>query len=187
MRFRRVVSAGLEMRQYEAADAEAAFAVAERNREYLRMWLPWVDQTHSVADVRRFIETATAQWDGGLGPNCGIWLGAELVGSIGCHAIDWANRNCSIGYYVDAAYQGRGIVTRCCASMLDYLFQSVDLHRVVIQCGTGNLKSCAVPERLGFRREGVAREGEWVGGRWVDLVVWAMLQEEWQARDRSAT
>jgi hypothetical protein len=39
------------------------------------------------------------------------------------------------------------------------------------RCGTGNHKSCAIPERLGFHREGMAKEAEWVNDRWVDLVV----------------
>jgi len=56
------------------------------------------------------------------------------------------------------------------------------MHRVEIRCGTGNHRSCAVPERLGFTREGVLREAQWVSGRWVDLVVWGMLEQEWKGR-----
>jgi ribosomal-protein-serine acetyltransferase len=66
--------------------------------------------------------------------------------------------------------------------MLEYLFDELALHRVVIQCATGNVKSCAIPQRLGFTREGVARQGEWVNDRWLDLVVWSMLEEEWKQR-----
>jgi ribosomal-protein-serine acetyltransferase len=109
-------------------------------------------------------------------------MAGEFAGGIGCHAIDWANRNCSIGYWVDAAHQGNGIVTRCCASMLDYLFDELGLHRVVIECGTGNARSCAIPERLGFRREGIKREAQLVGGRWLDLAMWSMLESDWPRR-----
>jgi ribosomal-protein-serine acetyltransferase len=66
------------------------------------------------------------------------------------------------------------------------LFDEVELHRVTIQCGTGNHRSCAIPERLGFSREGVLREAEWVNDRWVDLVVWGMLASDWRSR-REAT
>jgi ribosomal-protein-serine acetyltransferase len=181
---RRAVDAGLEMRQFDLPDADPVFALVERNRAYLREWLPWVDQTHTAGDVGEFIRGSMAQHEAGLGPNCGIWLEGELAGSIGCHTIDWANRKVSLGYWVDAARQGSGIVTRCCASMLDYLFEELELHRVVIQCGTGNTRSCAIPRRLGFTREGVEREAEWTAGRWVDLVVWSMLRQEWGRRFR---
>lgn len=179
MSFRRSVAAGLELRQLTLADADLVFAVADRNRAYLREWLPWVDRTHSAFEVREFIGRVTEQHEAGLGPNTGIWLEGELVGSVGCHPIDWNNRQCSIGYWIDSGCQGRGIMTRCCASLLDFLFDDTGLHRVTIQCGTGNRKSCAIPERLGFVREGVTREAEWVNDRWVDLVVWGMLDRDW--------
>jgi ribosomal-protein-serine acetyltransferase len=179
-RFRRQIAPGIELKLLEPADAQAIFALTEENREYLRQWLPWVDRTHSVADVRQFItEMVIPQWLDSRGPQCGIWLEGTLEGSIACHPIDWQNRACSLGYWITAQRQGRGIITRAVSTMLDYLFRDVGLHRVVIQCGTGNHKSCAVPKRLGFTREGVAREAEWVGGRWVDLVVWSLLGPEW--------
>lgn len=170
------------MRLLEPADAEPVFALVEPNRNYLRQWLPWVDRTHSAADVRQFItEMVIPQWLDRRGPQCAIRVDGAIQGTIGCHPIDWPNRTCSIGYWVTAERQGQGIVTRAVAALLDYLFGEMELNRVVIQCGTGNHKSCAIPQRLGFTREGVARQAEWVGGRWVDLVVWSLLRTEWEA------
>lgn len=177
--FRRQVAPGIEMRTFALRDAEAVYAVADRNRPRLREWLPWVDKTESVQDIRDFITRAIAQMEANQGPHTGIWHGEVLAGCIGCHPIDWANRNCSIGYWLAEPYQGRGLMTQCCNTMLAYLFEELGLHRVEIRCGTGNLRSCAIPQRLGFTREGVVREAEWVNDRWVDLVVWSMLQDEW--------
>ncbi len=177
--FRREVSPGIELRQFQMSDAEQLFECVDRNREYLWQWMPWVDATRGVDVIRDFISRALAQFDANQGPQCGIWIDGALGGSLGCHPIDWMHRNCSIGYWIDQSCQKRGIVTRCCRTLLDYLFHEMTLHRVEIRCGTGNTKSCAIPQRLGFTREGVAREAEWVGGRWVDLVVWGMLESEW--------
>lgn len=174
------VTAEIEMRQVQDSDAAALFAMTERNRAHLRQWLPWVDHTLTVDDTRRFINGAAEQFYAGRGPNAAIWVNREIVGSIGCHAFDLANRSCSVGYCLDAESQGRGIITRCCAALVDYLFHNPRLHRVVIQCGTGNHKSCGVPQRLGFTREGVLHEAEWVNDRWVDLVVWSMLEQNWK-------
>jgi ribosomal-protein-serine acetyltransferase len=179
--FRRTVAPGVEMRQFEPRDAESVFAVVDRNREHLRQWLPWVGHSHSPEDIRQFIVRVQAQFEAGQGPNAGIWAGGVLAGNVGCHPIDWANRSCSLGYWIDAAQQGKGVITRCCIAMLDYLFEEMRLHRVEIRCGTGNTRSCAIPERLGFTREGLLHEGEWVNDRWVDLVVWGMIEEQWRA------
>jgi ribosomal-protein-serine acetyltransferase len=182
--FRRTVAPGIEMRQFEPRDAETVFAVVERNRAHLRQWLPWVDHSHSPEDIRQFILRVQAQFEADQGPNAGVWVDGVLAGNLGCHPIHWPNRSSSLGYWIDAAQQGKGVITRCCAAMLDYLFGELRLHRVEIRCGTGNTRSCAIPERLGFTREGLLREGEWVNDRWVDLVVWGMLEEQWRAGAR---
>ncbi len=180
MSFRRTVADGLELRQFTLADAEPIFAKVSQNREYLRKWLPWVDRTYGPENVRQFISGAIAQFEEGRGPSAGIWCHGDICGSVGCHPIALEHRNCSIGYWIEPALQGKGLVTQCCTVLLRHLFEDRDLHRVEIRCGTGNTRSCAIPERLGFRREGVAREAEWVNDRWVDLVVWSLLRHEWQ-------
>jgi len=180
--FRRTVAPGVEIKLFDTNEAKALFHVVERNRAHLRRWLPWVDQTHSVEDVRLFIMRVLDQYHSNLGPQCGLWTQGALRGTLGCHPIDWPNRNCSIGYWLDAAEEGKGLITRGCAALLDYLFDELGLHRVEIRCGTGNRRSCAIPERLGFTREGVVRGAEWVNDRWVDLVVWGLLEEDWRRR-----
>ena len=180
--FSRKVGPGVEIRLFELSDAETVFASVERNRQYLRQWLPWVDFTSSPDQIRNFIVRVRDQFETGRGPQAGIWIGDEFAGSVGCHPIDWPNKNCSIGYWIEERHQGKGVMTRCCANLLDYVFRDLGLHRVTIQCGTGNQRSCAIPERLGFTREGITREGEFVNDRWLDLVVWSMLQRDWLAR-----
>jgi ribosomal-protein-serine acetyltransferase len=180
--FRRTVAPGIELKLLETSEAKALFAVAERNRARLREWLPWVDQTRTPEDVRMFILRVMDQYQANLGPQAGVWVNGVLSGTVGCHPIDWSNRNCSLGYWLDSAHEGKGVITRCCSSMLDFAIKELHLHRVEIRCGTGNHRSCAIPQRLGFTREGVVREAEWVNDRWVDLVIWGMLEEQWRKR-----
>src|ERR1035441_1030265 len=139
--FSRRVAPGIEIRLFEINDAEPIFAVVERNRAYLREWLPWVDFTASPYDLRNFIVKVREQLSSGRGPQCGLWIDGAFAGSIGCHPIDWANRNCNIGYWIGERYRRKGIVTRCCQSLLDYLFDDLGLHRVTIQCGVLDRKS----------------------------------------------
>jgi len=180
MMFRRTVSDDIELRQFAPHEAEQVFDLVDRNREALRVWLPWVDQTRWVDDIREFVSRAASQFEAGLGPNFGIWLDGTIVGAVGCHPIDHAHRSCSLGYWIASGHSGKGIVTLCCKHLLDYLFDELGLHRVEIRCATGNTRSCAIPSRLGFRLEGVLREAEWVNDRWLDLNVWSMLEQEWR-------
>jgi ribosomal-protein-serine acetyltransferase len=184
--FVRQVAAGFEMRLFEMKDADELFEIVDRNREYLREWLPWVDFTESADNLRSFIQRVQNQFAANQGPQAVLRMDGQIVGGVGCHPIDWPNRHCSIGYWLAESHQGRGLMTQACASMLDYLFDDLGLHRITIQCGAGNHKSCAIPQRLGFVREGLLRQAEWVNDRWVDLVVWGMLEQDWRRADRQS-
>ncbi|MGH9721399.1 MAG: GNAT family N-acetyltransferase [Bryobacteraceae bacterium] len=180
--FTRAFGSGGEIRLLEERHAQVAFEVVDRNRQHLREWLPWVDRTLAPEDVASFIRMALEQFSRNEGFHAGIWHEGALAGAIGIHRIDWDNRCTSIGYWIDAAYQGRGLVTQACRVVLDHLFCELALNRVEIRCGMGNTRSCAIPERLGFVREGIVRQGQVVAGRPIDLVVYGMLLEEWLRR-----
>ena len=109
-----------------------------------------------------------------------IFLGGALAAFIAMHQIDWLRKSTSIGYWLDAQHKGRGVATEACRAFVNEAFTAYGLHRVEIRCGTGNTRSCAIPQRLGFTREGIAGEAEWVTDRWVDLVVWGMLERDWR-------
>lgn len=166
----------------DEAHAEELFAVVDENRSYLRQWLPWLDRNTEVEHTRAFIVATRKQHEERNGFTCGLWLRGRLVGVIGLHGIDWANRKTSIGYWVAQAHQGQGLVTRGCRALLAYLFGELGLNRVEIGCAPGNTKSAAIPERLGFVREGLLRQPEWLYDHYVDHVVYGLLASEWRQR-----
>jgi ribosomal-protein-serine acetyltransferase len=180
--FTRSIGNGIELRLLDEGHAADLFAAVDRNRERLRRWLGWVEHTRSVEDCRSFARAARLQFDAREALHVGIWDNERLIGGAGCRTIDWANRSTSIGYWLEAAAEGRGIATRCCEALLDHFFGELRLRRVEIRCATGNTRSCAIPARLGFTREGVLRQAEWINDHFDDLVLWSILDEEWRCR-----
>ena len=167
-----------ELRLLEEPHAYALYQLTDANRSYLRQWLPWVDETNSVDDTRRFIRIATQQFASNQGYECGLWWHGELVGTIGNHRIDWRNGATSIGYWIGEAYQGHGLMTRACRALVAHAFDTLRLQRVEIRVATGNRRSRAIPERLGFRAEGVLRQVEWLYDHYVDHVVYGRLASD---------
>src|SRR4051812_40391267 len=159
---RALVDPGIEIRMLEDRNSEALFQLVERNRDRLREWLPWVDRTQHEGPLREFIAIGLQQYAAGEGFHAGIWVDGEIRGAIGIHRINWSDRNTALGYWLDESAEGRGVMTRCTRAMLDYLFYELHLQRVEIRCGAANQKSCAIPQRLGFTREGIARQGQCV-------------------------
>jgi ribosomal-protein-serine acetyltransferase len=70
-------------------------------------------------------------------------------------------------------------MTASCGCLLDYAFRNLGMNRVEIRCATGNTRSRAIPERLGFKEEGTVRQAEWLYDHYVDHVVYSMLRDEW--------
>jgi ribosomal-protein-serine acetyltransferase len=174
------ISDHIEVRPLEEYHAGELYYAVERNREHLRRFLPWVDRTRGVQDVHNFLTGAIEAFVRGEEMHAGIFVYGKLAGSIGHHLIDTLNRNVSIGYWLDAALEGKGVMTRCCGRLVRYLFEECRMHRVEIRCAVDNMRSCAIPARLGFAREGVLREAQWVNDRFLDLVVWSLLEQDYR-------
>lgn len=159
--------------------AETIFAKVDENRTHLRTWLPWVDPTKNPEAVRTFIERSLQDFAQHSNPACGIWYQGEFVGGIGMHTIDRKNHATSLGYWLAASHQGKGIVTRACMGMIDYAFHDLNLNRIVIEAAVNNHKSRAIPQRLGFTEEGTLRQSRYLYDRYVDMVQYGLLAEEW--------
>lgn len=180
-RFVLPIDAQLELRLFEDEDAATLFGLIERNRGYLREWLPWVDYQTSVEDSLGFVKHSIQRYLDNDSISAAIQYRGQLAGVISFHSVNWPNRQVEIGYWLSADFQGQGVMTRACRAMLDYAFHKLQLNRVSILCATGNARSRAIPERLGFTQEGILREGEWLYDHFVDLVVYSLLAREWDA------
>ena len=114
------------------------------------------------------------------GFGCLIRYRGQVAGTIGCHALGHLNHSAEIGYWLGKAFEGKGIMTRACKALVSYAFKDLQMNRIQIRCATGNVRSCAIPQRLGFTREGVMRQSEWLYDHFVDLVLYSMLADEWR-------
>jgi len=179
------VEDGLYLKSLEVADSEVLLPLVDGNRAYLREWLPWLDMTRTIDEMIAFVDSAIRQQSAGLGFQAGIWSRNQIVGVIGYHHLEWANRSTCIGYWLGEVFQHRGIMTKACRTLVEYAFEDWHLNRIEIRCAVGNMKSRAIPERLGFRSEGTLRDAEWLYDHFVDHVVYGMLAGEWPGAQRS--
>ncbi|HWN72477.1 MAG TPA: GNAT family protein [Solirubrobacterales bacterium] len=168
----------LGIRPLLAADAPELHSLVEANRHYLAQWLPWAaDQ--DLAATKEFLAGAEAQLARNDGFQAAIAPEGPIVGVAGFHSVDWTNRNTSIGYWLAEDAQGCGTMTTTVRALVDHAFSEWNLHRVEIHCAPANHRSRAIPERLGFREEATLRETELVGDRYLDSVVYGLLESEW--------
>lgn len=159
--------------------AEQLTSLVRRNLEHLRPWMPWAVADYGIDHARTWIESAADT--SATAFSLLIFYDQELVGTIGVHEINTLHSHTSLGYWIDKDHVGRGIITRSCRVLLDHLFGTMKLNRVQINCNVDNVRSRAIPERLGFTHEGILREVELVDGEFRDWAVYGLLSNEWQA------
>lgn len=171
-------SKSVELAMPLESDADALFALVDAERERLGVWLPWVESTRTVEDERAFVYGARTGIASGREYLAVIFAGGEVAGTVGLH-LDRLGTSCEIGYWLGSAYEGRGIATCAVRAICDQVFGRLRLHRVEIRTAPDNLRSRAVPARLGFVREGMQRQAERaVDGSFRDLEVWALLADD---------
>ena len=179
--FNHKLSDDAELRLLEERHAEELFALINRNHERLLVWVPWLSSTDSLEHTRGFIKRKLQRFADNNGFAAGIWYQGALAGEIELDYVDWSNRITEIGYWVGADVEGKGLVTKACRVLIAHAFDNLGLNRVQIRCATENLRSRAIPEKLGFKQEGILRQVERLHDRYVDLVIYGMLAHEWQA------
>lgn len=168
-----------QLRPFAGTDVKELHSLIEAERPRLARWLRWAaDQTFE--DTVGFVREAAAEEDSGNGLQRAVVIDGKIAGVIGFTGFDMENRSTGLGYWIGAAHEGGGVVTEAAREMVDHALRIGKLNRVEIRPASTNRRSCAVPERLGFRRDGVLRQAERVQGRYLDIVVYSMLASDWR-------
>lgn len=89
-----------------------------------------------------------------------------------------------LGYAVGKPHAGHGYMRDGIGLVLRHAFTDLRLHRVEANIQPGNRASIALAQGAGFRREGFSPRYLKIGGRWRDHERWAILVDDWRARDR---
>jgi RimJ/RimL family protein N-acetyltransferase len=171
----------LLLREFVAEDWPAILAY-QREPLYLR-FDAWTARTE--ADVRSFVQRCRA-WQQEI-PRSKIQLAVtlratgELIGNVGLRQATPGAQVAELGYELSPAHWGYGYATEAARAMLGMGFTTRSLHRIHAYCIAENMASVRVLEKLGMRCEG-RRQHEWFKGRWWDVLLYGILQGEWQAR-----
>jgi ribosomal-protein-serine acetyltransferase len=174
---------GLRLRALEETDAIELHALIEANRTHLTRWMPWAAR-QTFEDTVSFLGATRRQLADNDGLQAALTSGTAIVGVVGFHGVDWPNRTTSLGYWLAAAAQGQGAMTRAVGALVDHAIGAWELNRVEIRADVENLRSRAIPERLGFKLEGTLRQAQRFGEGYRDQLLYATLAQEWAAAER---
>lgn len=174
-----IIDENIHLIPSSVSHAKALFEAVHCSRVHLSSFLPWAQNMKDIGDLSNYLAKCNMLIEEGTEISYEIILSNQIVGRIGLHHIDRHNQHASIGYWLTESAQGRGIIIRACRHLIDYAFNTLHLNRIEILAARENFKSQAVPQKLGFFKEGILRQVEKVNNKLLDLVVYAVLKEDW--------
>jgi len=168
-------------------DYEGWLEVRGRCHEWLLKWEPRsAHSSHLAEDQRSFVSRCAIrerERQMGTGYGFGIFVDGRFVGEITLSSIQRGPlQSAYIGYWIDEAVAGRGLMPEAVVTMMQYAFESLRLHRIEINIIPRNAPSRRVVEKLGLRFEGIAERYLEIDGAWEDHARYAITAEEWNDR-----
>ena len=177
-----IVGEGVFLRVPQMADYAEWAALREASRDFLTPWEPtWPADDLTRGSFRRRNKRYLEDQRSDLAYPFFIFRKSDgvLVGGL---TLANVRRGCAqagnLGYWMGAAYAGKGYMTGAVAAVLPFAFGTLRLHRVEAACIPANVASIRLLEKTGFRREGFARQYLCIDGVWQDHLLYARLKDD---------
>lgn len=185
----RIITARLVVRCWEPRDAVAMKEAIDASIEHLRPWMPWAHNEPTELEVKiNLMRRFRGEFDLGQNFVYGIFNADEsrVIGGTGLHP-RLGPRALEIGYWirVDAINQGYASESSAALTQVGFVVHGVD--RMEIHCDVANVRSAAVPQKLGYGHEANLRRRVYnEAGVAHDTMVWTMFRDEYQGSPAAA-
>lgn len=177
-----VIGSRIVLRTYRISDAPEMKAAVDESRAQLLPWMVWAKEPVSEQEQVATISGILARWSLREDLTLGMFHreSGRFLGGTGLHRINWAVGAYEIGYWVRVSDTGKGYVTEAVRLLTQTVFETLRGVRVSIHCAESNHRSNAIPQKLGFHREGMLRNTSLDSeGNLHHLVIYSLIAEEW--------
>jgi len=171
------LSAAIHLRTLERPDAGELAAAHRLNREYLAPWEPRRSEAfYTAAGQAEAITRQIVDRDAGRSLPLVLATPDEVIGQATLSGITHgAFESAALGYWIDERYQGRGLMSRALAAVVEVSRSVLGLHRLEAQTLPDNDASQHVLGKLGFERIGYAPRYLRIAGAWRDHVMYQLI------------
>ena len=171
----------LRLEAIEPRHADALWVATESSLPELRPWMPWTVGA-TLSETRSFAAGAAAEWRENRGWTFAILFDDDPVGTVGLNRYLPLLQSANLGYWLRTDLAGRGLMTEAASAVVEFAFGQIELHRLEVQASPDNLPSRRVAQKLGFRREGLVRDGGRGADGFYDVEVYGLLDDDERKR-----
>lgn len=170
----KIVTARLVIEPTQPSHASGLWEVIESSLPELLPWMSWAADS-SPANVERFIQEAQRGRQEKSGWAFTILHDDCPVGVVGLNSHKPLLAMAELGYWIGTSVAGRGLTTEAASAVVDWGFDVMRLHRIELRASPDNMGSVRVAEKIGFRREGIARLACRGSEGWHDIILFGLL------------
>jgi len=174
-----VLQGSVSIRLIEKRHARAMLDFVERGRDNFVRWIPFVSRNHDLPDFEALIGRFLKMYAEGSGAFYGLWEDSLMIGMVLIKELDEEAAQAEIGYMIDKAYEGRGLIKAGCIKLIRFLFDEMNMQKIRICCDDRNERSIALAGKLGFVLEGSLRRDAKINGEYCTTLRFGLLKEEW--------
>lgn len=140
-----------------SGDGEEVNKAIKDSIHELRQWLPFAQEIPTLEETEISLREAHIKF---LERESFRFLifhkdSQEFIGTASLQSVDWEVRKCEIGYWIHTKFSGNGYITEAVKTLMEYGINELGFNRLEIRCESANLPSRAIPEKLGFKLEGI--------------------------------
>lgn len=150
----------LLIRKPMPGDGKAVYEAMKASIKELKSWMSWAHREQTMEDVEAVVREAHAKFLTREDLRLHIFNSetGEFIASSGLHRINWDIPKFEIGYWIDTRFNGNGYITEATEAITKFAFNTLKAKRVEIRCDPINVRSKAIPDRLGFTLEGILKD-----------------------------
>lgn len=170
------------IRPLDADDAPNLLELQISNQQFLQPYEPVKQESYfTLQGQQEMIERNRELREEGSKYSFGIFLlDGGLIGSVNLSNVSrGVFQNCTIGYFIGEAYNGKGYMTEAVSLTLRFAFLHAGLHRVEAGAMPHNLRSQRVLEKAGFAYIGLSPYHVQINGAWEDHLLYSITKENY--------
>lgn len=178
----RIHTTRLVLRCWEPADAPLLKEAIDASLDHLRPWMPWaMDEPTGLQTKVGLLRRFRGRFDLNEDFVYAIFNRDEtqVMGGTGLHTRAGGNAR-EIGYWIRQEHINQGLATETAAALTRVAFEISSVDRVEIHCDPINIRSAAVPQKLGFEHEATLKRRTVTSeGHPRDTMIWSLFAADY--------
>ncbi len=174
-----IITERLTLKTPQTNDAEDLFTLMSDSK--LTRFLAWEAHKNSETTLTLLTNLISAQ-ENDKGYHWCIWLENKIIGLLSLIDVrrtlrSWTINRAELSYWISNDFQGKGFATEASKAVLDFGFEQLNLHKIIIAHALENTESGSICKKLGFKQYAHEHDAFQKNNKWHDLIWYELIKD----------